>query len=156
MLIGDIGILIASLTRRNTRVYGENHMAVKSANLANITISGGFQDGFEMNEETYLKMVTESFERRLVIHKRKSHDYANQEEMLGNFKRVAQIFKALKPDVSTPAGVAVVYIVLKIDRFCNLAFSGKVPRNESLQDTMDDLKNYCDLLEGCWIDERKP
>jgi len=45
--------------------------------------------------------------------------------------------------------------VLKIDRFCNLAHNKKKPANESLQDTIDDLKNYIDFIEGCWADEQE-
>jgi len=108
-----------------------------------------------MKEEEYLTMVQESYKRRLEIHKRKSHDYADEDEVLGNFKRVAKILEALKVNVGRPTGVAVVYIVLKLDRLCNLVFTGKKPKNEAVEDTIDDMKNYVDLLEGCIRDERK-
>jgi len=106
-----------------------------------------------MKEETYLEMIKESFKRRLEIHVRKSHDYASTQEILGNFKRVASLLGTLKVDPSCPKGVAIIYIMLKIDRLCNLIFWGKKPKNESIQDTIDDLKNYCDLLEACIKDE---
>lgn len=108
-----------------------------------------------LTEAEYLTLVEESFKRRLALHQKKSHDYASTEEVLGNFKRVAKILQILNVDPTRSTGTGMIYIILKIDRFCNLAFSGKVPKNESVQDTIDDLKNYVDLLEGCWIDERK-
>lgn len=106
-----------------------------------------------MDEETYLNMVEESYHRRLQIHVKKSHDYASTKEILGNFKRVSAILRILKVDVGRPSGTGIAYIVLKLDRLCNLLFSGKTPKNESIQDTIDDLKNYCDLLEACIKDE---
>ena len=107
-----------------------------------------------MKEADYIKLIKESFKRRLMIHQKKSHDYADTEEMLGNFKRVAAILKILNVDPGTSYGTAIIYITLKLDRFCNLVFSGKKPSNESIRDTVDDLKNYCDLLEGCLIDNQ--
>jgi hypothetical protein len=105
-----------------------------------------------VRRDEYIEMVTQSFKRRLEIFKCKSYDYADQSECLGNFKRVAQILKLLKVDPTTSHGVAIIYIVLKMDRFSNLMFSGKQPKNESIQDTIDDLKNYVDLLEACLKD----
>lgn len=102
-----------------------------------------------MKMEEYRKMMTKSFKKRLKIHAKKSHDYAT-EDVLANFKRVANIMKVWKPDISTPHGVAFVYIVLKLDRFANLVFRNKKPLNESVQDTIDDLKNYMDLMEACY------
>lgn len=109
-----------------------------------------------MDDTEYSKIVEDSWKRRREIHTRKTHDYAT-EDILSNFKRVAQIIKILGVDPTTPHGMACVYIILKMDRFCNLAFrkSGDQPKNEAIADTFDDWKNYLDLLEANWIEYRK-
>lgn len=109
-----------------------------------------------MKEEEYLKIVDESYKRRRKIHQNKTKDYAT-EDVLSNFKRVAEIMKILEIDPTCAHGVACIYILLKMDRFCNLVFrkKGKKPNNESVEDTIDDWKNYLDLLEGCYKEHIK-
>ena len=94
-----------------------------------------------------------SYDRRTEISIRKSEDYASDVECLGNFKRCAQILSALFNYPFKPSDVAIIYSVLKIDRFCNLRHNSKSPSNEGLLDTIDDLKNYCDFIEGCTFEE---
>jgi hypothetical protein len=45
------------------------------------------------------------------------------------------------------------YVLLKIQRLCNLLFSNKVAKNESIQDTLMDLRNYVDLL-NCTLQDK--
>jgi len=106
-----------------------------------------------MKEEEYLKIIEDSWKRRREIHTKKTHDYAT-EDVLSNFKRVALMIQILGVDPTTPHGMACVYILLKIDRFCNLSFRkvGELPSNEAVGDTLDDMKNYMDLLEACYIE----
>jgi F0F1-type ATP synthase beta subunit len=109
-----------------------------------------------MKEEEYKQIVENSWKRRREIHEKKTHDYAT-EDVLSNFKRVAEIIRILGVDPTTPHGMACVYIILKMDRFCNLVFrkSGELPKNEAVGDTIDDWKNYLDLLEANWLEYRK-
>lgn len=106
-----------------------------------------------MKEEEFLKIVEESFKRRREIFSKKSKDYAT-EDVFSNFKRIAKMMEILGIDPTLPHGVACIYILLKMDRFCNLTFrkKGSKPQNESIQDTIDDWKNYLDLLEGIYIE----
>lgn len=109
-----------------------------------------------MDESEYIKIIEDSLKRRRSIHTKKTHDYAT-EDVLSNFKRVAQIIEILGVDPTTPHGMACVYIILKMDRFCNLVFrkKGEEPSNEAVEDTLDDFKNYLDLLEANWLEYRK-
>ena len=102
-----------------------------------------------MKLEDALKRREEMTKKRMEIRKIKGHDYALEEDCLVNFKNVAAIMKILKVDITTPEGVAIFYIVLKLDRTCNLLFrrQGK-PQAESLEDTVAiDGPNYWDLLD---------
>jgi len=105
-----------------------------------------------MNREDYEEFMQDSFRRRLELARRKGADYAT-ENIISNFKRMAKVIETLRVDPTKPHGVALIYALLKIDRLCNLLSKNTRPRNESLQDTVDDLKNYIDLLEACLIEE---
>jgi len=105
-----------------------------------------------MKLEESKKIRRNSFIRRWAIKEAKTHDYAT-DDMLSNFKRVSTLVKTLDIDVGTPHGIGIVYILLKLDRLCNLLFRRKSkPKNESLQDTVDDILNYMELLEEVLID----
>jgi hypothetical protein len=94
-----------------------------------------------------------SFDRRWEIREKKAHDYATDVDVLSNFKRTSEICNLFGIDIKTPYGIAMLYAILKIDRLSNLVFRNKVaPTNESLLDTIDDLKNYIDLMEECMVD----
>lgn len=84
---------------------------------------------------------------------KKGGDYASEGDVLQNFKRVAEINKLLGINVHTPEGYALMMIILKIDRLANLLSSGKAPNNESLDDTLDDMKGYTFLL-SCILKEK--
>jgi len=82
--------------------------------------------------------------RRMSLFQRKNEDYAD-DDALSNFKRVAAVCKIWGVDVSTPSGVADLYIIMKLDRYFNLKRQGKTPKNESVDDTFLDVFNYLDL-----------
>lgn len=103
-----------------------------------------------------LEIEKAAFERRMEIRKTKGHDYANK-DVLANFKASAAVYKALKDydmeiDLTTAHGVAMWYQILKILRRLNLYKKGVTPKNESLEDTIDDNSNYLDLERECFID----
>lgn len=75
----------------------------------------------------------------------KGHDYAG-EDVLQNFKQLHQLLLILKIDMTRIEGVHMFYILLKIQRLSNLLFSNKTAKNESVQDTVKDMRNYTDLL----------
>ena len=54
--------------------------------------------------------------RRMEVFQKKNEDYADDEDALSNFKRVANICKIWGVDVSKPCGVASFYIIIKLDK----------------------------------------
>lgn len=106
-----------------------------------------------MNQKQQLELVEKINKQGIDILKSKGHDYAG-DDILKNFKQVQQIISILQIDTSKIEGVHMFYIVLKIQRLCNLLFSNKVAKNESIQDTLIDLRNYVDLL-NCTLEEKK-
>jgi len=52
-----------------------------------------------------------------------------------------------------PHMVVMFYKLLKIQRECNLVFSNKEPKNESLLDTLIDGSNYDDLRLEIYVRE---
>lgn len=76
----------------------------------------------------------------------KRHDYADNEEVLGNFKRVGLILKTIRIgevlDRNPAFGAALFYNIIKMDRLANLTIGKKTPKNESKRDTWRDFLNY--------------
>lgn len=106
-----------------------------------------------MKQEEQLKFIQSLNEKGLDLIKSKGHDYAGI-DVLKNFKQMNEMVKLLEVDMSSIEGTHMFYILLKIQRLCNLLFSGKTAKNESIQDTLIDLRNYTDLL-NCTLEEKK-
>jgi hypothetical protein len=106
-----------------------------------------------MTQDEQLGFIYEINKLGTELLKSKGHDYAG-EDVLKNFKQMQAMCSLLGVDTSKIEGVHMFYILLKIQRLCNLIFSGKKGKNESIQDTLIDLRNYVDLL-NCTINEEK-
>lgn len=105
-----------------------------------------------MNQTEQLALVEEINKKGIELMKSKGHDYAGV-DILKNFKEMHQMCSLLGIDLSRIEGVHMFYILLKIQRLSNLIFSGKDAKNESIQDTLIDLRNYVDLL-NCTLNEK--
>lgn len=106
-----------------------------------------------MTQQEQLQLVQEINEKGISLMKSKGHDYAG-EDILKNFKQMHQACALFGVDLSRVEGVHMFYILLKIQRLCNLLFSNKVAKNESIDDTLIDLRNYVDLL-NCTLSEKR-
>jgi len=84
---------------------------------------------------------------------KKNHDYASDEDALGNFKRVGALMRDLRLgeilNTNPALGASIAYILLKIDRLSNLTIEGVKPSNESKKDNWLDLLNYVTLAYAC-------
>lgn len=106
-----------------------------------------------MTREELEKMMDKSYKDRKKLMIGKRNDYADDTDVLSNFKRVGFILDVLfdkrRPTwkVQGKYRYAVTMIILKLDRILNLINKTTVS-NESLIDSFDDLKNYVDLFEA--------
>lgn len=82
----------------------------------------------------------------------KGNDYADMTDILKNFKEVAEICRILNIDSRSLYGTHLFYIILKLQRLCNLLTVDKDPKHESIEDTITDFRNYLALL-NCSIQE---
>lgn len=107
-----------------------------------------------MNRPYLAGLMKEINDKRLTLMLGKGHDYAD-EDALSNFKRMTSIcwLLGIRPEKSA-ADCAKFLMMLKIDRWCNLARQGKDPANEGIRDTIEDLHNYIDLAYACEMDSR--
>jgi prolipoprotein diacylglyceryltransferase len=83
----------------------------------------------------------EIVQRMLVIHEKKNHDYASDENPFSNFELSALIanhFYGIHTSFAALIGT-------KLGRLAELLKPGKVPKNESVEDTLDDLATYAVL-----------
>lgn len=106
-----------------------------------------------MQQPEQLEFIKSINEAGLSLLKSKGHDYAGN-DILKNFKQMQSMIKLLEVDSSSIEGIHMFYILLKIQRLCNLLFSNKVAKNESIKDTLIDLRNYVDLL-NCTLEEKR-
>jgi hypothetical protein len=106
-----------------------------------------------MNQKEQLELIEKINNHSLDLLKSKGHDYAANQDVLKNFKEMQSVISLFGIDTSKIEGVHMFYIMLKIQRLCNLLFSGKEGKNESIQDTLIDLRNYVDLL-NCTLEEK--
>ena len=109
-----------------------------------------------MTPEELVAFLKNDAKERIMIVEKKNKDYAT-EDALSNFKRRAEIFKALRLDqiITTPVGIALGDAVLKIDRIINLIIKGVEAKNEPLEDSWRDFKNYADLDHANWKEAKK-
>jgi hypothetical protein len=111
-----------------------------------------------MKVKEALKLQEDAHIRKMALRQRKGQDYAKPDtDTLLNFKLMAALAKVLKEhntpiDITKPHGVAAWHLLHKFIRLLNLWSEDKVPRNESLADTHDDLEIYSELAKECYID----
>jgi len=106
-----------------------------------------------MQQSEQLELIQKINDKGIELLKSKGHDYAGL-DVLKNFKQMHQLCSLLEVDMSKIEGIHMFYVLLKIQRLCNLLFSNKVAKNESIEDTLIDLRNYTDLL-NCTLNEEK-
>lgn len=99
-----------------------------------------------MKTEEQTKLFKEFIQKQEDILLKKRNDYANN-DVMSNFKQVSNITGM------TPEQSILVLIATKVARLGNL-FQGKKPNNESIDDSIIDMANYCFLLY-CIREEQK-
>lgn len=107
-----------------------------------------------MTREEQLKIYEEVNQKLTNLSKSKGEDYAG-EDVLSNFKNLADACKALQIDITTPVGVSLFFQVHKIARISNLLQSGKIPNNEGIDDSFLDDINYAIFGYLNWLDQNK-
>jgi len=108
-----------------------------------------------MDEQAYIRLTETNFKRRIGIHKERSADYtAGSEDVLLNFKKVAQICCILEVDFVNESDAAMFHIIHKLVREMQLKKAGCLPQSESREDTLLDLANYVDLYAALAEEER--
>ena len=106
-----------------------------------------------MDRTTIDELFIKWHDTRMALSRSKGHDYAT-EDILANFKRM---YKAcdiydLQPGKRIE-DVFLFYILIKLDRTVNLLHADKKPNNESLDDTMQDIGLYIELMRA-YLEER--
>lgn len=100
-----------------------------------------------MKPDVFEALVAFRTNKRLDISREKRKGYATDQDCLENFKLMAQLCKLHKIDITTPEGVAMFWIIHKLQRRNNLMAKGlNTAASESLMDTDLDMLNYIDLL----------
>jgi len=83
------------------------------------------------------------------LHSKKNADYADQEQPLGNFDRVAELcdkYKLFESKCPSRVKVAIVYMLKQFDCFMHSVGSDKQLKVESLEDRLRDIAVYSILI----------
>ena len=108
-----------------------------------------------MKEAEFMSLLNTIQQNEAKLTGAKSNDYADDDEHLKNFKDCHAVLKTLDIDPRRgSAHVALVYIILKIQRLSNLLRKGVGPTNEAIVDTILDARLYLALLHGCLEDKK--
>lgn len=86
-------------------------------------------------DKTYKILVN----NRLTLIQKKRNDYASDEDVFDNFEETARQLNI------TVDQVFLFWITVKRQRLANLLLNCKSPKNEPIEDTLEDLANYVDL-----------
>lgn len=105
-----------------------------------------------MNREELRRFLTDLQREADALLFAKSQDYAGEEDALGAFRRLAAVCGNLLRLPLTPSDMAVILLVLKLDRDRNLV--GRSPTNESRHDTHLDGLNYYRLFAAVCAEEQ--
>lgn len=84
----------------------------------------------------------------------KAHDYASDSDVLKNFRTIGLLIRVLGINANTDIGYAFIMLLVKIQRLCNLIFSGVIPSNESIEDSFRDLLGYTMLIYAIYIEDK--
>lgn len=93
-----------------------------------------------MTTDKQMELFDKLIDQERTILNKKGADYAQVADVLSNFKLVGSV-TGQKPDA-----VCNQMIATKIIRLSNLLGSNRAPMNESIVDTLQDLRNYAFLL----------
>ena len=107
-----------------------------------------------MNERSFIDLLEAWHKTKVDLAINKGHDYANNGDMLANFKRMHKTCSLyeIQPGKRIE-DVFLFYFLIKLDRMVNLLHSDKEPSNESVDDTMQDIGLYIELLRA-YLEER--
>ena len=95
----------------------------------------------KMNEQYRIPEFIELLEQSKAIHLRKNQDYASDSNPFSNFERSAELISWF----SNPVDRSFIALIgTKLARIAELS-DGRIPNNESLDDSFLDLVTYCGL-----------
>jgi hypothetical protein len=98
-----------------------------------------------MTSDVQIDLIKDLDEKTLDLIIAKSNDYAQEADVLSNFKIVSKVVELIKIDVKRPEGYAMLMVILKIVRIWNLKSEEKDVKNESVLDSYRDGINYFKL-----------
>jgi len=103
-----------------------------------------------MNLYTFIDYLEQNMGKIKELMRKKNEDYANDEDIFANFKRMAEIARIEDLTVKTEEGIMSFMGFMKEDRKWNVAKKRKQANNEGFIDSVIDQFVYGNL-EGAWL-----
>lgn len=102
-----------------------------------------------LKRSEFEQLMEEWHEATVALSARKGNDYAGDEDVLANFRRMHEMCAVLELQPGKYiTDVYLFYMLVKLDRLANLIHRGAEPGNESLLDTVQDMTVYMNLLRA--------
>lgn len=92
--------------------------------------------------------MIDTFDKLKELHRKKNDDYAGENGPFFNFKFAEWLIGHFKRDRDK---VFINQIAIKLARLSVLTNNTDIPKNESVEDSFDDLINYCALWKCSYI-----
>lgn len=98
-----------------------------------------------MKQTEYLEEFRRLAEEKIGLTNRKNMDYANADDAFANFKLIEVLTNG---KITTEEGI-LVRMTDKIQRVANLLYKKEAVNDEKINDTLQDLAIYSDILNIC-------
>ena len=96
--------------------------------------------------------MIDTFDKLKELHRKKNDDYAGNNGPFFNFQFAQQLISYFKSDRDK---IFVTQIGIKLARLAVLLESKDEAKNESIEDSFDDLINYCAIWKCSYVDSRR-
>lgn len=107
-----------------------------------------------MNRSAFVKMCQAMFDEEMKIQGSKGKEYSGDEDVVANFKRLAEGLSTLERPI-TPEVILWVYVSKHLDAVRSFIQTGKYYSNESILDRIKDVRVYMSLLRALVCDKPK-
>ena len=87
--------------------------------------------------------------------KKKNDDYAKKDDVFRNLTVHAQIIKLLELDYGNRLHQPLGHIIEKVHRIANLLNKKQKPKNETIEDSIEDIIVFDLLFKGMWEEDRE-
>lgn len=108
-----------------------------------------------MHMNSFVKISSDTLKKCLALMKDKNKDYANEDNAFENLTIHAEMMRILELDYGNRLHQPLGHIIEKVQRLANLLSKKHKPKNESIEDSIEDIIVFALLFKGMWLEDRE-